>query len=150
MTDDTMARIAAAIELSRLGERHAARVAFAELWDVVGEPLHRCAVAHGMADVQDDVREELAWDLRALDAAREVTDDQTAQAGMRCGAAAMLPSLHLNLGDDYRRLGDLDAARRHLELGLAATSQLDDNGYGRMIRKGLERLAERLDASQSP
>lgn len=33
-----------------------------------------------MADVQDDVREELAWDLRALQAADLITDGRAAQA----------------------------------------------------------------------
>jgi hypothetical protein len=148
VSDETMTRIGAAIELSQRGERETARAAFAELWDVVTEPLHRCAVAHAMADVQDDLRDELAWDLLALDAAREVTDQQTSEAGMVGGASGMLPSLHLNLGDDYRRLGDGDAAREHLELGLAATSSLGDDGYAGMIRMGLERLREQLDTRQ--
>ncbi|GAA3651371.1 hypothetical protein GCM10022224_012830 [Nonomuraea antimicrobica] len=35
-----------------------------------------------MADVQDDVREELTWDLRALAAADLVTDERVARAGV--------------------------------------------------------------------
>jgi hypothetical protein len=48
------------------------------------------------------------------------------------------------LGEDYRTLGDLPAARRHLDLGLAAAGTLPDDGYGAMIRGGLAGLAERL------
>jgi hypothetical protein len=58
--------------------------------------------------------------------------------------AAFYPSLHLNLGEDYRKLGDAAAARRHLELGLAAVDTLPDDDYGAMIRGGLHGLAQRL------
>jgi len=34
-----------------------------------------------MADVQDDVREELQWDLRALEAADGLADERAALAG---------------------------------------------------------------------
>jgi hypothetical protein len=60
--------------------------------------------------------------------------------------AAFYPSLHLNLGEDYRKLGDLAIARRHLELGRAAAARLGDDPYGSMIRAGLDGLAERLSA----
>jgi hypothetical protein len=144
MADPMMSRIGAAMELSHRVEREEAREAFTQLWQNADAPLHRCAIAHAMADVQDDPREELAWDLRALDAVADVTDEDVAAAGMTSTAGAMRPSLHLNLGEDYRKLGERAAARRHLELGLAACDALPDDGYGRMIRGGLERLAERL------
>ena len=35
-----------------------------------------CVLAHSMADVQDDVRQELVWDQRALAAADPLTDDR--------------------------------------------------------------------------
>ena len=132
------------MELSQCGERGQARAAFAQLWQDADEPLHRCAIAHAMADVQDDPREELAWDLRALDAAASVTDEDVAAAGMTGTAAALHPSLHLNLGEDYRKLGEPAAAHRHLDLGLAACETLPEDGYGRTIRDGLERLRDRL------
>jgi hypothetical protein len=46
--------------------------------------------------------------------------------------------------DAYRRLGHLELARHHLGRGRAAVDALGDNGYGLMIRGGLDRLAERL------
>ncbi len=110
--DETMSRIGQGMELSQRGERAAARQLFAEVWsDIGGEsgiPLHRCALAHSMADVQDEVRDELVWDLKALEAADLITDERAAQAGVAA------------LGGD---------------------------GYGRMIRGGLDRLDERLRSS---
>lgn len=69
--DETMARIGEAVALAGRGEPAAARDLLAGLWTEVeaGEPLYRCALAHSMADLQDEVREELAGDLRALQAA---------------------------------------------------------------------------------
>jgi len=145
--DAVMTRIGHAVELGQRGERQNARQLFAELAEQIGpdgDALHRVALAHAMADVQDDARDELAWDLRALQAADAVTDERAAQAGVAGPVAGFYPSLHLNLGEDYRRLGDLPAARRHLELGQVAAAVLRDDGYSRMIGGGLERLAARL------
>ncbi|MDT4930415.1 MAG: hypothetical protein QOF92_3282 [Pseudonocardiales bacterium] len=83
-----------------------------------------------MADVQDDVREELLWDLRALDAADLITDERVAQAGVTSPVAGFYVSLHLNLGECYRKLGDVDRAREHLKLGRDSASALRDDGYG--------------------
>jgi hypothetical protein len=149
-SDPMMAEIGRGIELSHSGEREAARRLFSSLWDVVGatgDALHRCAFAHSMADVQDDPHEELAWDLRALEAADLITDERVQQAGVASPVAGFYPSLHLNLGDVYRRLGDLDRARDHLARGRAAVGELGDNGYGQMIKGGLDRLADRLSTT---
>ena len=111
--DATMTRIGKSIELNQHGEREAARAVFAQVWSDIGEesgdPFHRCALAHSMADVQDDVHDELVWDLRALEAADLMTDERAAQAGVTGPVAGFYPSLHLNLGECYRKLGDLDA-----------------------------------------
>ncbi|MEW1837753.1 tetratricopeptide repeat protein [Nonomuraea angiospora] len=148
-TDPTMARIGQGVELHHhQGQPEAARDLFAQIWDDIGgeqgDPLHVCVLAHSMADVQDDVHEELMWDLRALAAADRVTDEQVAQAGVALPVAGLYPSLHLNLSECYRKLGDLDRAREHLQQARAGIGALGDDGYGRLIKGGLERLAEQL------
>jgi hypothetical protein len=84
-----LVRIGEAVQLSHQGEREAARLLFAEIWDEIGgeqgDPLHRCTLAHAMADVQDDVREELLWDQRALEAADLLTDAGGAGRGDASG-----------------------------------------------------------------
>jgi hypothetical protein len=142
-----MTRIGEGIELSRRGERDLARHLFSQIWAEIGpdgDAFHRCALAHHMADVQEDVREELVWDLRALEAADSVTDERAQRAGVTSPVNGFYPSLHLNLGDAYRRLGDLNRARDHLERGRAAVGYLGDDGYAQMIKAGLDRLADRL------
>jgi hypothetical protein len=145
--DAIMTRIGKGIELSQRGERDAARDIFSQVWDEIGpsgDALHRCALAHWMADVQDDVHEELVWDLRALEAADSVTDERAQQAGVTGSVRGFYPSLHLNLGETYRKLGDHYRARDHLERGRAAAGALGDDGYGQMVKGGLDRLADRL------
>ena len=148
ITDPMLVRIGEAVQLSHQGEREAARLLFAEIWDEIGgeqgDPLHRCTLAHAMADVQDDVREELLWDQRALEAADLLTDARVAQAGVSLPVAGLYPSLHLNLSECRRKLGDLDRAREHLRHAQATIGALGDDGYGQMIRNGLERIAEQL------
>ncbi|MEU8147432.1 hypothetical protein [Nonomuraea sp. NPDC048901] len=148
--DATMARIGQGVELHHhRGQRDAARELFAQIWDDIGgeqgDPLHVCVLAHSMADVQDDVHQELMWDLRALAAADQVTDEQVAQAGVPLSVAGLYPSLHLNLSECYRKLGDLGRAREHLQQARAGIGALGDDEYGQLIRDGLERVAEQLD-----
>ncbi|MFD7092517.1 hypothetical protein ACFV94_32605 [Streptomyces sp. NPDC059896] len=67
-----MTRIGQAVMLLHGGDREEARNRFGQLWSELGEAgdaFHRCALAHYMADTQDDPGDELAWDLRALTAA---------------------------------------------------------------------------------
>jgi hypothetical protein len=96
-----------------------------------------------MADVQDDVHEELLWDLRALAAADQLTDTRVAQAGVPLTAAGLYPSLHLNLCECYHKLGD-DRAREHLRRAEDGLTDLGDDDYGRLIRDGLRRLTRQL------
>ncbi|MEU6799351.1 hypothetical protein ABZ907_47355 [Nonomuraea wenchangensis] len=56
----------------------------------------------------------------------------------------LYPSLHLDLTECCRKLGDLDRAREHLRQARAEIGRLGDDGYGRLIRGGLERLEEQL------
>ncbi|GAA2670210.1 MULTISPECIES: tetratricopeptide repeat protein [Actinosynnema] len=151
ITDPVLLRVAEAAQLNHgQGRRADARVLLDRLWAEIGgergDPLHVCVLAHTMADVHDDVREELRWDERALAAADLLGDERTASAGVALPVAALRPSLHLNLADCHRKLGDLERAREHLERAREHVDLLGDDDYGRVIRDGLARLAERLAA----
>ncbi|WP_204033812.1 tetratricopeptide repeat protein [Micromonospora qiuiae] len=58
--------------------------------------------------------------------------------------AGLYPSLHLNLGECYRKLGDFDLAREHLQRAEAGIGALGDDEYGQLIKSGLDRLARQL------
>jgi hypothetical protein len=68
-----------------------------------------------------------------LDAADLITDERARDAGVTSPVSAFYPSLHLNLGEVYRKPGDLERARDHLRRGRATVGALDDDGYGQMF-----------------
>ena len=132
------------------GDRVRGRVRLEEAWDGTDEShrAQRCVLAHYLADVQDDLADEVAWDERALAAFAGVADADLAPVGIE-RAAAMAPSLHLNLGDGYLRQGRLVDATEQVRAGLASVDVLADDGYGRMVREGLARLADRVEATEA-
>jgi len=94
--DATMTRVGEGMQLSHRGERQAARQLFDEVWNQIGgdsgDPFHRCALAHAMADVQDDVHQELIWDMRALEAADLITRERAVEAGVTSQVRGFYPS----------------------------------------------------------
>ncbi|UUU20545.1 hypothetical protein [Streptomyces sp. DSM 40750] len=146
--DAMMTRIGQAVMLHHGGDREEARDRLAKLWTEIGEdgdPLHRCTLAHYMADTQEEPADELAWDLRALSAADELSDGRVAEHHEGLAVRAFYPSLHLNLAADYVKLGRHDAARSHLRLARGVIGTLGDDGYGDGIRAALTRLETQLD-----
>ncbi|KYH45686.1 hypothetical protein [Branchiibius sp. NY16-3462-2] len=105
----------------------------------------RCVIAHYLADQQTDLNLETEWDARALAEHAQVEESAFTALGIDA-AAGFAPSLHLNLGDDYLRAGQLEMAREQLAKALAAEHLLPDGGYGAMIRRGIDGLQHRLDA----
>ncbi|MET7517802.1 hypothetical protein ABZS88_30810 [Streptomyces sp. NPDC005480] len=150
--DAMMARIGQVIMLHHAGDREEARDRYLGLWAEIGEdgdPLHRCTLAHYMADAQDDPDDELAWDLRALTAAEGLTEARLALHEESLAVRALYPSLHLNLAADYVKLGRPKAARSHLTKARAVVGALGDDGYGDGVRAAIARLEQRV-ASMPP
>ncbi|MEU6477129.1 hypothetical protein ABZ858_09600 [Streptomyces sp. NPDC047017] len=145
--DAVMTRIGQSAMLHHAGDREEARTRFLALWQEIGadgDPLHRCTLAHYMADTQDDPTDELVWDLRALSAAEELTDAGPARHQDAPAARALYPSLHLNLAADYARLGRAEAARSHLRRARGAADALIEDRYGDGVRAAIHRLELRL------
>ncbi|WP_405994704.1 hypothetical protein [Streptomyces sp. NBC_00986] len=157
--DALLTRIGQIVMLHHGGDREEARDRLLVLWAELGEdgdPLHRCTLAHYLADTQDDPTDELAWDLRALSAADELTDGRdavdpgdpgdVADVGQEGAIAirAFYPSLHLNLAADYVKLDRPDAARTHIRRARSACAVLADDGYGNGVRAAIGRLELRL------
>ncbi|MEV6473481.1 hypothetical protein [Streptomyces sp. NPDC051657] len=167
--DAVMTRIGQAIMLLHGGDREEARNRFGALWSELGadgDALHRCTLAHYMADTQDDPGDELAWDLRALTAADGLrtaegpgdgpsggegpdvgegrVGDRAAEHRDTPAVRAFYPSLHLNLAADYLKLQRPDSARIHLQRARAAAESLADDGYGGGVRAAIDRLELRM------
>ncbi|THA78874.1 hypothetical protein [Streptomyces sp. A0592] len=155
--DAVMTRIGQAVILLHAGDREEARNRLGEIWQEIGEEgdsLHRCTLAHYMADAQDDPADELAWDLRALTAADALGegpgngrgDGRRAQREPLPAMRGFYPSLHLSLAADYLKLQRPEAARVHLARARAAAGALSDDGYGNGVRAAIARLERRLAA----
>ena len=147
--DEVMAAISRAQHAALGGDRARARQEFGELWEQIGQdgdPLHRVTLAHYMADVQDDPRDELEWDRRALAAADSLTDERAQEYHAALVVRGFYASLYLNLAADYEKLGQLLQAREHVALAESATTDLPADGYGEFVRSGIAGLRDRLAA----
>lgn len=145
-TSPEMNEILAAITILHQGEKEQGRAMLLDLWEKLwtkADPLQICSMAHTLADTETDVASELEWDLRALEAATGSRDAEDREA-LPPIPTSFLASLHLNVGDCYRRLGDLERARQHALFASNRVGALADDGYGKMIKGGLRRLDERL------
>jgi len=152
MPDETMMSIVAAIELGRSGQKVQARDTLTALWDqigVAGDAFHRCTLAHYLADLQDTTEAELMWDERALAAVSDLTDERAQQYHHSLQVRGFLPSLHLNLADDYRRLGNAATAGEHLAAARDLVEHLPDDEYGSMIRGGIQNVARAVEVGST-
>ncbi|MFD4668079.1 hypothetical protein ACFWNN_00010 [Lentzea sp. NPDC058450] len=138
MADDLMARITATVQRGQAGERDAAREELESMWAEVehggGDDFHRCVIAHFLADLQADQRDELMWDERALAAVRGVSDERAQRFDQSLQVRGFMPSLYLSLADDHRRLGDATSAREFLENAQATSDALGHDPYGELVK----------------
>ncbi|MER5490189.1 hypothetical protein [Streptomyces sp. NPDC002490] len=143
-SDPTMDAIGQAVAEGRTGEAAVARRALLDLWTAIGptgDPLHRCTLAHHLADLYEDPAQALTWDVRALDAADALTAQRLDQHHAGLHLAAFYPSLHLNLADNYRRLGSFTAATEHIDAARHHTPHLPQDDYGTLLRTAIDQVA---------
>ena len=142
--------ITSAVGLALAGDTQRGRDALSDCWQATTQDDHaqRCVIAHYLADLQSSLDDEVSWDEVALSEHGHVAEEDFAAVGIP-SAAGLAPSLHLNLGDGYLRQGRVDAARAQLQAGLQSRSVLPADGYGALIRSGLDRLETRVQAAQT-
>ncbi|WP_433656785.1 hypothetical protein ACQPW1_36020 [Nocardia sp. CA-128927] len=152
MTDDTMTAITRAVALGHEGQPDVARESLLTLWNSFGpqgDPLHRCTLAHYLADLYDDAAEALTWDIRALDAADSLTNTRAQEYHSFLDVQGFYPSLHLNLADNYRRLSSFTAAQRELTAARATLHTLPETPYGAMIRTAVDEVEASIKAQDT-
>ncbi len=142
-----MAEVFAAVRLGG-GDPAAARRLLEELWNEIGvggDPLHRCVIAHHLAELQDTAEGALLWDQRAL--AAVFGPGVPLDEGLR----GFLPSLYLSLADSHRRVGDFDATRMQLAIARGHLDILANDAYGAVIHTKLDNIEAALAvASKEP
>lgn len=153
MADPVLEGIHAAMRLHYRGEVEQARERLSCLWEELeggSNIYHRCVLAHHIADTQQDLQDELAWDLRALEAAGSIAPESAEDDPAETAAVRLfLPSLHLNLADDYRRLGDFARARHHVDRGGELSGALGLDAYGQTVRSALLRVDSQIEERDS-
>ncbi len=148
MADAMMDRIIATIT-DKSGGADGQRSRFQALWDEIGDngdALYRCTLAHYAADVETDPRQSLLWNQRSLDAVAMLSDERLKTTFPELSVAGFRPSLHLNLAQDHFELGALEEASRALDAAEEDMPALSDDGYGAMVRLGIDRLRGKIAA----
>lgn len=139
-----------AVTTALSGDRERGRGLLLDCWDRTSpsDHAHRCVLAHYLADLEPELGDEIRWDETALAEHAYLMEEPGGEESLAAvgipAAGAMAPSLHLNLADGYLRRGDIPAAREQLALGQATVGRLGDDGYGALVRSGLDRLAARI------
>lgn len=120
-----------------------ARERFEQAWAARVDDLDATIAAHYLARVQADAQMTLHWNEVALAHA-----DATCPECVR----GLYPSLYLNLGRSCEDTGDRQRAARLYELAEASLDELDDDGYGALVRRGVSAARARMrgDAPAEP
>lgn len=137
--------IVGVVGLALSGNKTEGKTALLSAWSETGEGDHaqRCVLAHYLADLEDNLHDELRWDEVALVEHSYVGERDLVQVGIS-SARGLAPSLHLNLGDDYLRQGRSIDARAQLVAAQRHLDALPQEGYGALIRRGIAGLESRL------
>lgn len=101
---------------------------FYRAWEEAGSATEKFTAAHYVARHQTSVENKLQWDETALNLALTIDDEQI---------KAVYPSLYLNIAKCHEDLGNFDKALWHYRSALDFASFLPNDGYGDMIRAGI-------------
>jgi len=98
----------------------AAKQFYKRAWKIHTNDYEACIAAHYMARHQNDPKVEFGWNKKALDYASTCQDEQI---------STFLPSLYLNMGKSFEKLGDHDSAENYYAqasfLGLTHQMELE-------------------------
>lgn len=111
---------------------------FHQAWDEAQNDLEKCVAAHYIAGHQKSIGDKLAWDQTSLEHALKVKDE---------GIRGAYPSLYLNIGKCLEDLGDPLRAHETYRLAFSYTAYLSADGYGNMIKAGIQRGIERTSGA---
>jgi tetratricopeptide (TPR) repeat protein len=110
------------------GKPQEALVLFEQAWQNATNDLEKLTAAHYVARRQKTIADKLTWDEIALNLALKISTDDI---------KAIYPSLYLNVAKCYEDLQDFAKANDNYVLALNFTTFLPNDGYGDMIRAGI-------------
>ena len=127
---------ATGMDLEGQGKLTEASNHFEEAWNLASTDFEKFTAAHYMARHQKSISDKLNWDMTALNHALNISDDSIKET---------LPSLYLNIGKCYEDLGDFENAKNNYKSAFSFSTYLPDNGYGNMIKAGINRALARIN-----
>ncbi|MDB5129524.1 hypothetical protein [Mucilaginibacter sp.] len=117
------------------GKPQEALVLFEQAWHNATNDLEKLTAAHYVARQQKTIADKLTWDETALNLALEINTDDI---------KTIYPSLYLNVAKCYEDLQDFAKAKDNYLLALKFTTFLPNDGYGDMIRAGINNGINRV------
>jgi tetratricopeptide (TPR) repeat protein len=123
------------MQLEGEGKNEEAAKIFQQAWEDAANDFEKFIAAHYVARHQNNIAEKLKWDETALNLALNIDSDDVKGA---------YPSLYLNIAKGYEDMEDFAKAHENYRLALDFTAFLLDDGYGNMIRSGINRGIERV------
>jgi tetratricopeptide (TPR) repeat protein len=117
------------------GKPQEALVVFEQAWQNATNDLEKLTAAHYVARRQKTIADKLTWDEIALNLALKISTDDI---------KAIYPSLYLNVAKCYEDLQDFAKAKDNYLLALNFTTFLPNDGYGDMIRAGINNGINRV------
>ena len=127
---------ATGMDLEGQGKLAEASNHFEEAWNLASTDFEKFTAAHYVARHQKSISDKLNWDTTALKHALNINDDSIKET---------LPSLYLNIGKCYEDLSDFENAKNNYKSAFSFSTYLPDNGYGNMIKAGINRALGRIN-----
>lgn len=124
------------MEFEMVNKNTEALKCFMAAWNISETNVEKFTAAHYVARQQRSVEGKLQWDKRALEYALKIEN---------ADIKGTLPSLYLNIAKCYEDLKNLENAAKNYQLAQSNIHHLPANGYGRMIRFGIENGLKRLE-----
>lgn len=116
------------------GKHEDAEELFLQAWNKAVTDLEKLGAAHYLARHQKTVTEKLEWDKTALNCALKIGTNNM---------NSLYPSLYLNIGKCYEDLEDFKNAEINYLSALNFAVYLPSDGYGDMIKAGINNGIQR-------
>ena len=125
-----------AMDMEEKGKPKEASSIFLQAWNEAANDFEKFTAAYYVARHQENIPDKLKWLETSLQLALKINDITVNGA---------FPALYLNIAKCYEDLGDFDNARKNYQLALSFTSVLPGNGYGNMIKNGINNGIKRVN-----
>lgn len=89
------------------GQVARAQTLYQAAWDAAQDDYEACIAAHYVARHQENQQDGFYWNKLALDKANAVDDDRVQE---------FFPSLYVNMGKAYERIGQMEEAKQYYAL----------------------------------